>query len=535
MTARRRIANVLLGAGAIVFASWLVGAALGGRVVLGVAIGQWSNLRLAVWLVLAAFLLTSQRDVWVERAERFLSSRARWVIPLAFTAWLVTFKVAQHSAFETTSLDLSIFHYAVRHAWADGPGFAWSFNLERSLFSEHFEPIVLLAVPLDIVFRSPFVLLIPEALGVGAGLALAVGCARAYGLRPLLAWLLGAMYATSLTLWQAFLFDFHPEALLPAGIFATLWAFKARKPWLLALAVLFVLSLKEDMAIVLVPAIALAWFDERERWRPALLVSLIAVTWCVVSLKFVIPAARGPGEHWSLFAERYAAWGATPGEAIVAMLTRPLDLVPVLFGGPVVAVMGELGFAPLLDPLGVLASVPALLEQRLTSFETQHLLKQYYGIGPLTLWMVATLRAVRRISLRRGLIISVLVASLPLIWKPWPLAMPQVDAKHTESRRLLAELIPADATISAQTIIVPHLPISERVKLFPKQATEAQYVVLMPDELRWPLEAPEYRELVEALLRDGTYGVIANNGKLVVLKRGAPSGDIDGVRALLPK
>ncbi len=389
MSARSRIAHVLLGAGAVTLVAWLVGTWLGGltladRPGLQIVLGHGSNVRLAAWLALAAFLVSPERLQWVDHAERWLSGRARWAIPAAFTAWLVVWKVAQHLAFETTSLDLSIFHYAVRYAWADGPGFVWSFSLGRSLFSEHFEPIVLAAVPLDMLTRSPFSLLIPEALACGAGLALAVGCARAFGLRPALAWLMGLAYATNLTWWDAFRYDFHPESMLPAGVFATLWALKARKPVLLALAVFFTLCLKEDMAIVLVPAVALGWWDEKRRWQAPALVALVSLAWCVISLKFIIPAARGPGGQWSLFAERYAAWGATPAEAVVSMLTRPGDLAAVIFGGPVSGLMAQLGYVALLDPIGLLASVPALLEQRLTNYETQNTLKLYYGIGPLT-------------------------------------------------------------------------------------------------------------------------------------------------------
>ncbi|PZR04546.1 MAG: hypothetical protein DI536_34055 [Archangium gephyra] len=540
MNFRTRAAQVLLALSATVFVSWLVGALVGGLTVFQstsgrVSFGDFGNFRLGCWLALAAFVVTPHRLAWVDAAEKWLGGRARWGVPLAFTLYLVVYKIAQHLAFETTALDLSIFHYAVRYAWTDGPGFAWGFNLERSLFSEHFEPIVLWVVPLDMVFRSPLVLLIPEVVGVGLGLWFIVGCSHAYGIRPIAAWLLGAAYATNFTLWQSVRFDFHPEALLPAGIFATLWALKEKRYGWLAFAVFTVLCLKEDMAIVLVPAVALAWFDDRKAWKAPVTVSVVAMVWCVVTLKFVIPAARGPQGGWDLFAERYAAWGATPGEAVKSMLTRPLDLLPVIFGQPVIELMGQLGFVPLLNPLSLLASIPALLEQRLTAYETQHLLLLYYGIGPLTVWMVGAMRGVRWLSSRVGVVALVVVASLPMTWRPGPLAIPRVEGKHLEAKRLLGELIPEGARVSAQTIVVPHLPISEQTKLFPKRAHEADYVVLMPDEFLWPLEAPEYSEVVTNVLDSGDYGVLANTGKLVVLKRGAPLGDAAAVKAQLPR
>ncbi|MGV3619644.1 MAG: DUF2079 domain-containing protein [Archangium sp.] len=538
MTARTRIAQGLLLLAAITLVAWLVGVWAGGidliqRPGLQIVLGHGTNVRLAAWLALAAFLISPNRLAWLEFVEQRLSGRARWVIPLVFTAWLVVWKIAQHYAFETTSFDLSIFHYAVRYAWAEGPGFVWSFGLGRSLFSEHFEPIVLAAVPLDVVTRSPFSLLLPEAIVCGIGLWLAVGCAKAFGLRPALAWLIGAMYATNLTWWDAFRYDFHPESMLPAGVFATLWALKARRHALLALSVLFTLCLKEDMAIVLVPVVALGWWDDRKNWKAPLAVAVVSAAWCIISLKFVIPAARGPGEGWSLFAGRYAAWGATPQEAIVSMITRPWDLLPVIFGAPVAGLMAQLGFAALLDPLGLFVSLPALLEQRLTTYETQTSLQLYYGIGPLTVWMVAVIRSVRRVDLRFGAIAAVVIATLPLTIKPLPLPLPQPTASHFASRALLAEAIPEKAVVTAQTIIVPHLPIVPSTNLFPHAIEASEYVALMPDENPWPLEVPDYDATIEKLLTSGEFGVLANNGKLVILKRGAPLGDADGVRALL--
>ncbi len=148
---------------------------------------------------------------------------------------------------------------------------------------------------------------------------------------------------------------------------------------------------------------------------------------------------------------------------------------------------------------------------------------------------MAAQRAVRGVAKHLGLVAAVVAASLPLLFKPQPLPLPQPQASHFESRRLLTEAIPPDAVVAAQTIIVPHLPIVPTTSLFPYNAATADYVALMPDENPWPLEAADYRNEVEQLLSSGNFGVIANNGKLVVLKRGAPSGDVDGVRALLPK
>ena len=127
----------------------------------------------------------------------------------------MTYKVTQHVSFATTAYDLSTYHDAIRHAWADAPSFMWAFGIEKNFFAEHCSPVLLAFVPLDFIFRTPLVVLVSEALLFGLGALKIAGAARSLGLRPLLAQCVAAAFATNAMCWDALNFDFHPEAFSP--------------------------------------------------------------------------------------------------------------------------------------------------------------------------------------------------------------------------------------------------------------------------------------------------------------------------------
>ena len=536
--ARSRVAGVLAGAAALLFAGWLVAALLGAQPslvehpLLSVQLGRWTNVRLVAWLLLLAALAHPARDALLSRADAFLSGRGQWLFPSGLAAFAVAFKVTQHLAFGTGAFDLSMYHSAVRYAWAPGPSFMWAFGIEHSFLGDHFSPVLLAFVPFDAVFRSPLVLLIGEAAVFGLGALTIAGTGRLLGLRPVLAQLVAAVYATNVVCWDALAFDFHPETMLPACLFAALWALKARRAGWSALSLLVTLSIKEDVAIVLIPMVALVWLDDRRRWRWPLAVTVLAAAWMLLAVGVAMPLARPPGIGWSMFQERYGDWGATPGEALRALLSRPADVLRLVTGEAVTSRLRQLAWTPALDPIGLLASIPALLEQLVSRSELQRGLQAYYGIGAAAVWLLALSRAVRALS-RRSLVAGLLLAAAPLLYRPTAPSLARVNAQDLEDARVLAATIPPGETVAAQTTLVPHLPISPAVRLFPTPGTT--WVALRPAGNPWPLTGEAYRATVLHLLDVEGFGVVVRTPGLVLLRQGAPTAEVQAVKDALPR
>ncbi|GCE17271.1 DUF2079 domain-containing protein [Dictyobacter kobayashii] len=115
----------------------------------------------------------------------------------------------------------------------------------------------------------------------------------------------------------------------------------------------------------------------------------------------------------------------------------------------------------------------------------------------------------------------------------WPQSSP-----HTELAQHFIDMIPADASVSAQTKLVPHLSHRASIYMFPyaadpkylnKQPVDklADYVLLDVTGDIYPFDAQTdaqaYTREVKSVLASGNYGVVAAQDGYLLLKRGLPA------------
>jgi hypothetical protein len=100
---------------------------------------------------------------------------------------------------------------------------------------------------------------------------------------------------------------------------------------------------------------------------------------------------------------------------------------------------------------------------------------------------------------------------------------PQTSA-HTELAQHFIAMIPADASVSAQTKLVPHLSHRESIYMFPYADKSAQYVFLDVTGDIYPyFQSSQYTQEVGSVLASGKYGVVAAQDGYLLLKRGLPA------------
>jgi hypothetical protein len=99
-------------------------------------------------------------------------------------------------------------------------------------------------------------------------------------------------------------------------------------------------------------------------------------------------------------------------------------------------------------------------------------------------------------------------------------AWPQTSA-HTRAADQLVALIPASASVSAQSDLVPHLSNRHAIYLFPYRADSAQYVLIDRKGERYPLQdqPATYANDVAGLLADPAYHIVAERDGLILLTR----------------
>ena len=100
----------------------------------------------------------------------------------------------------------------------------------------------------------------------------------------------------------------------------------------------------------------------------------------------------------------------------------------------------------------------------------------------------------------------------------WPL-----PTAHTELAQHFMAMIPATASVSAQTRFVPHLSQRGSIYLFPYGDDRAQYILLDSTSDSYPyMSLQAYNREVQRVLRSGQYGIVAAENGYLLLERGLP-------------
>jgi uncharacterized membrane protein len=103
---------------------------------------------------------------------------------------------------------------------------------------------------------------------------------------------------------------------------------------------------------------------------------------------------------------------------------------------------------------------------------------------------------------------------------------PNVSAHNKLASHFLDE-IPADATVSTQTSLVPHLSQRQSIYLFPYAVDRTDYILLDATGYTYPFKNySDYAAKVKTILRNGDYGVMDMQDGYILLKRGYPQLNI---------
>lgn len=524
MRARRWMARGLLaGAGGAL--------ALGLAAMLGTWLGApWLEHRFAQWatvLASLALVVHPARAEWLARFEARVERLPRWAgvaaVLLGVTC-LVGFKFAQHLGLRTTTIDLTLYESVVA-ALLRGDGF-FSPWLGRSFLSEHASLVLLAWVPFYAAWQGPEALLLAHALGTGAAVVPLVALARQEGLSRLEAWLLGAAFLLNPLLWRAFVFDVHPELLLPLGVVTMTWAAVARRWWPFFFAGVASLLVKEDAALVVAPVCG--WLVVRglgPRWR-LLSMAGLSLGWMLFALRVVLPHAGAEVSHF--LGERYGHLGATYGEVLVNVLQHPSWWVEWLTGRPAREFFAALGLTPVLQPVATLMSLPQLFLNRATLYPAQSALTVHYGLPAFTV-LLAAVPAAALVAKRRvgswGAVVVVLSLAWPTTRQVTPAPWPWPRDTDAPARAALSRVDVAGGAC-AQWTLPPHVPAAARQALQLMPECQAPRVFLFSPA---GTGDPDVRARDFALGRAalaGEYGATFASPSLVVLERGA-KGPLD--------
>ncbi len=97
---------------------------------------------------------------------------------------------------------------------------------------------------------------------------------------------------------------------------------------------------------------------------------------------------------------------------------------------------------------------------------------------------------------------------------------------HTDLAQHFIDMIPADASVSAQSALVPHISHRSHIYLFPYGDDYADYVFLDVTSDIYPFFSHDYIAAAKKVLLSGHYGILAAQDGYLLLKRGLPPPSI---------
>ncbi len=393
--------------------------------------------------------------------------------PLAWTAaggfvFLFACADVRHALLQSSAYDLGIFDQAV---WLISRGeVPFSSFMGMHILGDHAAFVLYLLAPLYLLWANVHWLFAVQA----AAFAIAAWAVHVFavdaGIDRTRATVLAGCFLVSPLVFNANLFDFHPETLAaPALLWAVVFA-RRNCPIAFALCVALALGSKEAVALNVVGlGIWLAFFERRRRL--GLATAAAGFVWFAIAAVWAVPSFSG--SHLAAMA-RYGYLGATPWQAIVTVFTRPgVALGHLLSFDRLVYLASLVGAVPLLLPFRsispLIGAVPTLLLNCLADYDAQRSLSYQYALPMvpfLALAVIGNVASGTQWLRRPRTIVLVSVAAFlafadhQRFWRTYLDSPAYLRAAH----RAIA-MVPPDAAVLTTSELAPHLSQRRTIRM----------------------------------------------------------------------
>lgn len=519
----------------------------------------------------------------------WLATAVVGLLATAFSIFLGFFVTGQHDAFLTHGEDLGIMDQAIWSIW-HGQFFHQTIcnsvsdtNCYKDLnltgisrFSIHYEPILFLISLFYLVVPNPKTLQVLQTVVVASGAFPAFWLAR---LRLRSEWAsvgIAVLYLMYPALQWAVIFDFHAVTLTASLLLFTLYFMYTRRTVLLFVFAILAMACKEEIPIIV--ALYGVWsIVFQRRWRTGLALIVVAGIWTGIGL-YVVHLASPTGH--SLLASRYTYLGNGPVQILKTFIKHPRQMLKehVLDHDHLFylrTLFAPTAYLALLAPWVWVLALPTLGLNLFSSYANQYSgLYQYDAeMVPvlifstiealvLIIWLAqkffawAHTRTVRTVATTstlpakrsrwiayNGLLLLLMCSILYSVYHAdyergvafsqtfkWPVQ----EAHYAEAQPIIA-LIPFNASVSAQSNLVPHVSQRARIYQFPYGDTIADYVFLDASSDISPFgNSYDYINEAKSVMVNGHYGIVVARDGYLLLKHDLPAPGISAQSSVKP-
>jgi uncharacterized membrane protein len=216
--------------------------------------------------------------------------------------------------------------------------------------------------------------------------------ARQAGLGMRLAWLACGLWWLQPVVFNANLFDFHPEVWAMPALAGCFWALRAGRRWLWLGLLLVLLGCRDGLALVVL-GLGLAAALER-RWRAAALAAGLGLGWLLLLSRWLYPLLRGGGPKAA--AAAYGHLGGSVEAVALNLLSRPQRLLEQVGPGHALVYLLLLAVAvapfwrrPSLPTLA--AAIPLVAANLVSETSAQRTLIHHYNLPVAVIAVVAAI------------------------------------------------------------------------------------------------------------------------------------------------
>ena len=418
--------------------------------------------------------------------RRIIFPSARALLAAAIAAYAAGFaalSVLRHEAYVTGRFDLGNMVQAV---WSTAHGRPLQMTDlhgdQISRLAAHVDPILVVFAPLWWIWPSPHMLLVAQACAVALGAIpvfllarkhlassrAALGFGLAYLLYPATGWLT--------------LNEFHPVALATPLLLFAFWYLDEDRLLPFSACALAAALCKEEIALV-VAGFGIWYALARGRWVVGAAIAVVGTAWAAVAIAIVIPHYNAGAE--SDFYGRYSEVGGSAGGIVKTAFTHPLRIAEAAFSARdlhyLLDLVAPLAALCLLAPLMLVAALPELAINLLSSATTQTSIHFHYTAGLIPPLVIAAIFGAKRLSrwafpVAAAIVVAALVGNYRLGpipgWRHVPGGQKfQATAARVTAHDRIADralrLIPDDAVVCATNTLGAHLSARRRVLSFP--------------------------------------------------------------------
>ncbi|HET6692576.1 MAG TPA: DUF2079 domain-containing protein [Miltoncostaeaceae bacterium] len=442
----------------------------------------------------------------VRRLGRDRAALLVWGLTATWAGLFSWLSVQRYRGFSTGRFDLGNMVQAV---WSTANGrFLDTTDVSGVQFNRlgaHVDPVLALFAPLWMVWSSPEMLLVAQAVIVALGALPAFWLGRRWLGDDRLAVAGAVAYLMAPGLMHATLFDFHPVTLAAPLLMFCIWAAEEARWVTLGVCAALAVLCQEQVGVLIVALAAWLWFRHPDRRRAAVILGGGALAWVVIAFTVILPtfALEGVNPHLS----RYSSLGDSPGEILLSFVTRPWEVVEIVgTPGRIGYVLGLLVttlFLALAAPLLALVALPQLAINLFASTGPAQTVEYHYAVLLVPVLVAAALLGLANLRARRvrdplgelladggrmaagivgaTLLMGVFLGPLPLWgWLPGGYGVSPMHAftvdEHARALQRAVDMVPAGVPVSATNEAGSHLSARKRIHLFPK-LRDAQWVL----------------------------------------------------------